>query len=77
MVSIVLPLMIGLAAGVGAAYLMLPGVALVTVGASTPLEGLWPNSFGLAALPVVVAAAVLVLVAGLFSSGGLLRGGAR
>jgi len=77
MVSIVLPLLIGLAAGVGAAYLMLPGVALVTVGTATPLEGLWPTDFGVAALPVVVAAAILVVFAGLFSSGGLLRGGAR
>lgn len=77
MISIVLPLLIGLAAGVGAAYLMLPGAALVTAGTVTPLEGLWPNGFGLAALPVVVLASILVVVAGLFSSGGLLRGGAR
>jgi hypothetical protein len=77
LVSIVLPLLIGLVAGIGAAYLMLPGVALVTVGTTTPLEGLWPRGFGLTALPVVVVAAILVVVAGLFSSGGLLRGGAR
>jgi len=77
MVSIVLPLLIGLVAGVGAAYLMLPGVALVTVGQTAPLESLWPNGFELAALPGVVTAAILVVFAGLFSSGGLLRGGAR
>lgn len=78
--TLTLPMVVGLAAGLGSALLMLPGIPLVTAGAVTPIgdmgRALLPR-LEISALPVAVAAAVLVVVAGLLTAGRPARGGDR
>ncbi len=78
--SLVLPLVAGLVAGLGSAVLMLPGLALVTATVTTPTIDLWqmltPRA-ELAALPLALVAALLVVIAGLLSAGRLARGGTK
>jgi hypothetical protein len=74
--SLVLPMLLGLATGIGAAILMLSGVPLVTPGAITATPDLLPKP-ELAALPVAFAGVLLVIVAGMLTAGRLLKGGSR
>jgi hypothetical protein len=80
LVSLELPLVIGLATGLGSAMLMLPGLALVTANVTTPTLDMWamlaPRA-DLAALPLALLAAILVVVAGVLSAGRLARGGTK
>ncbi len=64
--SLVLPLVLGLAAGTAAAVLMLTGVPLVTPGSVSTLD-VWADlapKAELAAIPVMLAAVVLTVLAG-------------
>lgn len=74
--SLVLPMVLGLVTGIGAAVLMLAGVPLVTPGAVTATPDLLPKP-ELAALPVAFAGVLLVIVAGMLTAGRLLKGGSR
>lgn len=77
--SLVMPMLIGLGTGLGSALLMLPGLPLVTASVVAPPENLWlaliPR-LELAALPVALVAAVVVVLGGLLTAGRLARGGA-
>jgi hypothetical protein len=71
------PLILGLLAGVGSALLMLPGIPLVTANVATKPENLWQAlipHLQIAALPLAVVGAIVVLLAGLMTAG---RSGAR
>ncbi|GIH04624.1 hypothetical protein Rhe02_26910 [Rhizocola hellebori] len=78
--SLVLPLVIGLGTGLGSAVLMLPGLALVTASVTIPALDLWamltPRA-ELAALPLALLGALLVVITGLLSAGRLARGGTK
>ncbi len=78
--SLVLPLIIGMATGLGSALLMLPGLALVTASVTSRQIDLWQVVMPrpqLAALPLAVAGALLVVLAGMLSAGRLARGGTK
>jgi putative ABC transport system permease protein len=71
------PLILGLLTGVGSALLMLPGVPMVTANVTARPENLWQAlipQLQIAALPLSIAGAVVVLLTGLITAG---RVGAR
>lgn len=70
--TLAMPLLLGLVAGLGSALLMLPGVPLVTANVASKPENLWQAlipHLELAALPIAVAGAFVVLLAGLMTAG--------
>jgi hypothetical protein len=71
-VMLATPLVLGLIAGVGSALLMLPGVPLVTPNVASRPEDLWQAIVPhpeLAALPLAIVGAILVLLTGLMTAG--------
>jgi putative ABC transport system permease protein len=74
--SLILPLLVGIGAGLGGAVLMLPGIALVTVGVTGLSGDLWSLLIpqpGLHALPIALAGALVVLLVTVARAGRVVR----